>query len=272
MRRLNCILTVCDAVRLSPNMIRVTLTAPELAHLPTDCAGGHCKIMLPETGQSAVDFARQLTDGPRPRTRTYTVRHARPEVCELVIDFVAHGDKGPASAWAERAKPGDFIGFAGPGAPKLTQFDADFYLIAADMSALPVAAASLEALPRTAQGMAIFEITDPEDRQKIDAPSGIAQHWLIHPDAHAPSRRQIEMVEGMPWPRGRIKTMIAGETDVVRFLRLFLRGEKALDRHDVYASGYWRIGLSEDAHQKVKREETEADEARLAALVKKDLK
>ncbi len=265
-RRPPRLLTVSAARRLTPNMIRVTLTAPSLGDIPADRAGGHCKIMLPEPGQGRDTFARQLIDGPRPVTRTYTIRHARPDACEIDIDFVAHGDEGPASAWAGRAQPGDVLGFAGPGAPKLTDLEADFYLIAADMSALPVAAASLEALPCGATGIAIFEITSAEDRQEIAAPAGISQHWIIHADPHHRSLRQVEMIRAMPWPAGRMATMVAGETGVVRDLRLYLRGERGLDRRDVYASGYWRIGLAEDAHQKVKREEAEADEARLARI------
>ena len=262
--RISTILSVVGRRHLTPNMLRVTLTGPELAGFSPAIAGGHCKLMIPEPGQSRSAFAQQCANGPKPVTRTYTVRNARPEACEIDIDFVAHGDDGPASAWAARAKPGGFIGFAGPGAPKLTEFDADFYLIAADMSALPVAAAALEALPRGAKGMAIFEVSSAEDRQEIDAPPGVSQHWLLHPNPHEASRGQIDMVEAMPWPEGLIRTMIAGETSVIRALRLFVRQDQGLDRKQVYASGYWRIGLAEDEHQKAKRELDAADEARLA--------
>jgi NADPH-dependent ferric siderophore reductase len=262
-RRISAVLEVRSARRVTPNMIRVTLTGPDLSAIPAWIAGGHCKLMIPEPGQSRFVFEDRLFNGPTPVTRTYTIRHARPEACEIDVDFVAHGDDGPASGWAGRAQPGDVIGFAGPGMPKLTEFDADFYLIAADMSALPVAAAAMEALPRDARGMAIFEVTTPEDRQEIDAPAGISQHWLLHPDPHDPSRAQVDIVEAMQWPEGRVRTMIAGETGVIRSLRLFLRQDKGLDRARVYASGYWRIGLAEDEHQKVKREIDAADEAAL---------
>lgn len=260
-QRVSSVLEVRAARRLTPNMIRVTLAAPALCGIPSAIAGGHCKLMIPEPHETRIAFEGRFHNGPKPVTRTYTIRHARPEICEIDIDFVAHGDEGPASAWAARAKPGDVIGFAGPGLPKLTEFDADFYLIAADMSALPVAAAALEAMPRDARGIAIFEVTDPEDRQEIDAPPGVSQHWLVHPDPHHPSRRQVEMVETMPWPEGRVRTMIAGETDVIRSLRLFLRQDKGVERARVYASGYWRIGLAEDEHQKIKREIDAVDEA-----------
>lgn len=260
MARKTHLLSVVASRYLTPNMIRVTFSGIEL---PERTAGGHCKLMIPRRDETRDRFAEALDSGAPVTRRTYTVRHARPERREIDIDFVAHGDEGPASAWAEAARPGDFLGFAGPGDPKLTEFDADFYLLAADMSALPVAAASLEALPRDARGLALFEVTSAEDKQSIDAPDGVVQHWLFHSDPHVASSAQLDFLRSFEWPRGQVRTMIAGETGVVRDLRFLARGERGVDRRAAYASGYWRIGLAEDQHQKVKREETEADERRL---------
>jgi len=200
-------------------------------------------------------FATRLKDGPPPIKRTYTVRTFDAVTQELTIDFVAHGDEGPASRWASSASGGDFLGFAGPGTPKVTEFTADWYLVAADPSALPVAAATLEAMPRDAKGVAIFEITSPEDRQDIDMPDGIVAHWLIQPDPHDPSTAQEDLIRSMDWPEGRVQTCIAGESGVIRSLRGFLANEKDVPRADTYISGYWKIGLVEDEHQKAKRAE-----------------
>ncbi|MDK3019619.1 siderophore-interacting protein [Pseudodonghicola flavimaris] len=249
------VVTVADTQRISPNMIRLTLTAPELANVPLGCEGANCKILLPEPGEAREAFAARLSEGQRPVTRTYTVRYWRPELLEMDVDFVDHGDGGPASAFARAAEPGDFCALAGPGPAKITDFVADWYLVAADMSALPVAAAVLEAMPRDAKGIAIFEITSPEDRQEIDAPEGIEQHWLLQPDPHVPSTVQEEMIRELDWPAGRVQTCIAGESGVIKALRGFLHQEKGLDRGDTYISGYWKIGLVEDEHQKMKRAE-----------------
>lgn len=249
------ILTVKRAWRLTPNMIRVTFAGPELAGFPEGREGANCKLMLPEQGQSRQDFVARLTDGPPPVRRTYTVRHYRADVQELDIDFVAHGDNGPASRWASHAKPGDFLGFAGPSMPKIPSFDGDWYVIAADPSALPIAAATLETMPRDAKGVAVFEITATEDRQDIDAPQGIDVHWLVHSDPTTPSTLQEDFIRALDWPEGRVQTCIAGESGVVRNLRAFLHQEKNLPRQDTYISGYWKIGLVEDEHQKMKRAE-----------------
>lgn len=250
------VLTVTSARHLTPNMIRVTLTGPGLAEMREGCEGANCKLLFPAPGQSADDFAEQLANGPRPTVRTYTIRHLRKDTLQLDIDFVAHGDEGPASAWALNAAPGDVIGFAGPGPNKVTHFEADWYLVAADMSALPVAAATLEQMPRDARGVAVFEITSPDDRQAIDAPDGIEMHWLVHADPHLPSIAQETFIRRLPWPEGRVQTCIAGESGVIRSLREYLAKEKRLPREDTYISGYWKIGLVEDEHQKVKRAES----------------
>jgi NADPH-dependent ferric siderophore reductase len=249
------LLTVKNAWHLTPNMIRVTFAGPELAGFPTGREGGNCKLLIPEPDETRAAFAKRLEGGPAPVRRTYTVRACRADVQELDIDFVAHGDNGPASRWATQAQPGDFLGFMGPSPSKVTEFNADWYLVAADPSALPVAAAALEAMPRDATGVAVFEVTAPEDQQQINAPAGIEMHWLFHPDPTQPSTRQEDFIPIMDWPEGHVQTCIAGESTVVRSLRSFLHQEKALPRSDTYISGYWKIGLVEDEHQKIKRAE-----------------
>jgi len=256
-RRSPRLLTVKKAWPITPNMIRVTLTGPELNDIAPGCEGAHCKIMLPANGQSKTEFADQLRDGPKPATRTYTVRHFRHAELEMDIDFVAHGDEGPASAWALKAEPGSFCGFAGPGNIKLTSFYADWYLVAADMSALPVAAATLEAMPRDAAGVAVFEVQSEADRQDIAAPPGIDMHWLVQPDPHSPSEAQERLIRSFDWREGVVQTCVAGESGVIRSLRAFLRNEKNLPKQDAYVSGYWKIGLVEDEHQKVKSAEAD---------------
>ncbi|MEL6508756.1 MAG: siderophore-interacting protein [Pseudomonadota bacterium] len=247
------LLTVKEAWRLTPNMIRVVFAGPELAGFPEGREGGNCKLMIPDVGETKDGFADRLQNGPAPVRRTYTVRRFDTVTQELSIDFVAHGDEGPASRWATQAKPGDFLGFAGPSTPKITHFEADWYLVAADPSAIPVAAAALEAMPRDAKGVAIFEVTAPEDQQDIDIPEGIDVHWLVQPDPHKPSTAQEDLIRSLDWPDGRVQTCIAGESGVIRSLRGFLANEKHVTKEDMYISGYWKIGLIEDQHQKAKR-------------------
>lgn len=250
------LLRVNSAWRLTPNMIRVTLSGEDLSGFPAGHEGGNCKLLLPEPEETIAAFRGRLLKGPPPVRRTFTVRSFREDAQELDIDFVAHGDEGPASRWATHAKPGDFLGFMGPSQPKISTFDADWYLLAADPSAIPVAAATLEAMPRQAQGIAVFEIPTAEDQQQIQAPEGIALHWLVNPEAPAPSARQLAFVEQLALPPGRIQTCIAGESGVIRALKNHLKRVIDQDPKDAYVSGYWKYGLIEDQHQALKRKES----------------
>ena len=249
------VLRVKEAFHLTPHMIRVIFTGPELEGFPEGRDGGNCKLLLPDANETLSAFKLRLSGGPAPVKRTYTVRSYDAENGELAIDFVDHGDTGPASRWARAAKPGSFLGFAGPSTSKVTNFDADWYLVAADPSAIPVAAAALEAMPRDAKGVAIFEVPSIEDKQDIDMPSGIEAHWLIHPDPSIASSAQEKLIRGLDWNQGRVQTCIAGESGVIKSLRAFLAQEKEVPRADTYISGYWKIGLVEDEHQQMKRAE-----------------
>ena len=246
------VLFVKEAYRLTPNMMRVTFQGPELADLPVGCDGGHCKILLPEPWQSPQVFVSQLQMGWRPVMRTYTIRAFRPDVLELDIDFVAHA-AGPASNWSIQATPGDFCGFAGPGPVKMTRFFADWYLVAADPSALSLAAVTLESMPRDARGVAVLEVPGEADRQEIDAPPEVDVHWLYHPDPSTPSTSTEDFIRSLDWPEGRVQACVAGESSVIVALRQFLFQEKGLTREDAYISGYWKIGMREEQHAAFKR-------------------
>lgn len=250
------LLTVKKALFLTPNMIRVVFAGPELDGFPEGTDGGNCKLMFPDVDETKDSFSNRLVSGRALVRRTFTVRSFDAQKGELSIDFVAHGDEGPASRWASHVRAGDFLGFAGPSEPKVSHFEADWYLVAADPSAIPVAAATLEAMPRDAVGVAIFEITSDEDRQIINIPDGIDVHWLIQADPHLPSTAQETLIRSLDWPQGRVQTCVAGESSVIKSLRAFLAKEKRLPREDTYISGYWKIGLVEDEHQKAKRNDS----------------
>lgn len=251
------IFTVSAVRRLALNMIRVTLYGSEIRRMTQECEGANCKLFFPSEEQSREDFAVQLTNGPRPTVRTFTVRHMRSDQGELDIDFVDHGETGPASRWARSAVEGCFCGFGGPGTVKVPEFYADRYLIVADMSALPVAAATLEAMPRDAVGDAFFDVMHPDDHQDIDAPIGIRQHWIVNPKPDQPTGEIEGLVRAWDWPSGTLQTCIAGESGMIKTLRQYLLVERKMPRGDAYISGYWKIGLVEDEHQKMKREETD---------------
>jgi NADPH-dependent ferric siderophore reductase len=245
---------VTASKRLTPHMQRVTIAAECWADMPERRNGAHIRITLPAHGQGQAEFAEQLSSPwEGSLSRTYSVRQHRPDLGEVDIDFVLHGEKGFAANWARTAARGDAIGFGRPGSRKIAGISGDWYLLAADMSAIPAACAALEDLPRDAVGTAVFEIAGPDDRQPVEAPPGIEIQWIVTPDRHAASARQLAALREMTWRSGDPAVFVAGESGAMKALRQFLTVEKGLDRRAMYLSAYWTLGLSEGYHRWLKR-------------------
>jgi NADPH-dependent ferric siderophore reductase len=244
-------LQVRRAELVTPHMRRITLAGDDMAGFPAGSDGAHIKVFLPRPGQDRPVLPKLGPKGPvwpppeqRPITRTYTVRRFDATAGELDIDFVLHDDAGPASGWAARAKPGDFIGIAGPGGPDRAVMDADWHLLAGDLSALPAIAATLESLPAAARGFAFIEVPDGRDEQPIETRADIAIRWL-----HSNGGTVLEgAVRGVPWPDGTVSATIAGESGAVVAIRDYLRRERGLGRDAIYAVPYWKASLSEEGY------------------------
>ena len=142
---------------LSPAMRRITLTGAELQGFEVTDPASYMKLIFPEPGQTEPD--RPLPDGPRAKSmRTYTPLAVRPDVCEVDVDFVLHGD-GPASSWAAQAQVGQVLFLMGPGPGYKLQADTPAYLLIGDDSALPAFETILASLSDTATVQVIMEVT-----------------------------------------------------------------------------------------------------------------
>ncbi|WP_437760441.1 siderophore-interacting protein [Sorangium sp. So ce1389] len=249
------LLEVLRATQISPHLRRITLGGEALAGFPAGAGGAHIKVFLPREDQASPELPALGPDGPiwppaprRPITRTYSVRRYDAQAGELDVDFVLHGDDGPASRWARRAAPGGRIGVAGPSGPDPMLGPADWYLLAGDLAALPAIGALLEALPATARGHAVVAVPDEADVQQLEHPPQVALTWLPLGGKHAPSPELEEAVRTLTWPPGRVFAWVAGESDSVRAIRDHLRSERGLRRDAMYAVPYWRASRSEEAY------------------------
>src|SRR4051812_27621120 len=116
---------VARVAQLGPSFRRVTFTGVDLDQFAAGGADQRVKVLLPLPGTGLADCPtgadwyadwRALPPERRNPMRTYTLRAARRLEREVDIDFVLHGSTGPASAWAERALPGDEVVLVGPNA------------------------------------------------------------------------------------------------------------------------------------------------------------
>jgi len=247
-RRPPRIATVIRSRMVSPHMLRLTLGGPGLADFPADQNSAYIKLMLTRP---------QPDSGEKPLIRTYTVRNFDPVSTELDVDFVLHDITGPAVEWAKSVSAGDQIPVMGPGPKKLVDHTADWFLLAGDMSALPAISANIEGMPADATGHAFLEIIDEADRQEITGPSGLELHWIVNPHPDQDNSVLLDAIKAMKWLEGRPSIWVAGEFSSALAIRAYLKNERGVSRHGLYASSYWKIGESEDQHKVSKRNAAE---------------
>ncbi|MES2933375.1 MAG: siderophore-interacting protein [Pseudomonadota bacterium] len=250
------LLGVLRTEQLTPHMRRITLGGAALAGFPSDSNGAHIKLLLPLVGQREPVLPTLGPDGPvwppaeiRPIARTYTVAWYDADAAELAVDFVLHGDDGPASRWANHAVPGDAIGVAGPGGPARFQPDADRFLLLGDPSACAALAAVLAALPTWALGHAFIEVPQRDDILPLPHPPGIQLHWLIrHGQRAGNSSLLLDAVRQLDWPDGKVSVTLAGESSQVVAIRNFLLTQRDVPRSALYAVPYWKDEHTEEAY------------------------
>ncbi|WP_261646909.1 siderophore-interacting protein [Curtobacterium sp. C2H10] len=189
---------VAAVTSLTPHFVRVTLTGDDLAEFSSVGLDQRIKIVLPIPGHGFTDLPdgedwygawRALPDAVRNPLRTYTVRSFRPDARELDIDFVAHGDTGPASRWVSECRVGDELRIVGPAVPSspaelptgAAEFDpgaANRILLAGDETAAPAICAILEALDVATVGHVFIEVPTDADRLPVSAPAGVEVRWI----------------------------------------------------------------------------------------------
>jgi NADPH-dependent ferric siderophore reductase len=246
--------------QLTPHMIRIVVGGAGLTGLTAGaCTDHYVKILFPRAGVAypePFDLAvirETLPRDQQPLVRTYTVRRWRPEVPELWLDFVVHGDEGIAGPWAAAARVGDPVRFMGPGGGYAPNPAADWHLLAGDESALPAIAAALEGMPAGATVRAFIEVEDAAEEQKLESPAEAEITWL-HRDGRPVGETLVEAVRGFTFPPGEVHAFVHGEAAFVKDLRALLRIERGLPMSQLSISGYWRRGLNEDGWQSTKRE------------------
>lgn len=235
-------LSVLQCEHPSPNVRRITLGGPELEGFPDHQESAYIKLILPDSHSKKGHIMR-----------TYTIRKHRPEQQAFDIDFVQHGNNSPGFNWARQAKIGDTISISGPGATKLVDFNADWFLLVGDMTALPAISVNIEQLPHNAKGYAVIEVMDSSDIQPLKTPEQFEIHWLINPQPGSENTLTLNKVKELDWLGGRPYIWAACEFNDMRALRHYFKKERGVDKNDLYISSYWKKGISEEKHKVVKQ-------------------
>ncbi|MBB3661949.1 NADPH-dependent ferric siderophore reductase [Prauserella sediminis] len=244
---------VVRTAMVGSGLIRLTLGGPGVdgfeAHVPDE----HVKLVfadpdgtlrLPESNGTMLSWPR-----PSPTSREYTVRRFDPDARELDIDIAVH-DGGLAAEWARTVEVGEPVHVAGPPGGLVVPDSYDKYLLGGDITALPAIARWLEEMPPTAEGWAVIEVADAGEEIPLDAPDGVAIHWL-HRDGARPGTTDLleSAIRSLPVPgpsdEDSLYVWLAGEAGTLKPLRRWVRDELGLARRDYDITGYWKLGVAD---------------------------
>ncbi|MCS7481174.1 siderophore-interacting protein [Umezawaea endophytica] len=258
-------LEVVAVRRITPRMARVTFGGADLADYASVELDQQVKLYFPRPGQSRpvlpspdTDFMSwyqaysAIPEPERPWMRSYTIRAHHPDSATVDIDFVLDDHAGPATRWAETARPGAVLSMFGPSATfarptsLTTSIDqADWLLLVGDATALPAITSILEGVSDGTSAVAYVEVADEAEHQVL--PGNAAVHWLDRDDSTAPpGALLVDALAAATLPAGVPFAWLAGEAGAVRTLRRHLIDDRGLPTSSIDFTGHWRLSLSQD--------------------------
>lgn len=234
-------LTVKQVDRIAAHMVRVTLTG-DLAGFTSLGFDDHVKLFFPDA--AAADTATMLA-------RDFTPRRYDSAANTLEIDFVLH-DAGPATRWAEQAKPGQALRIGGPRGSFIIPTAYDWHLLIGDETGLPAIGRRLAELPAEARVVVLGEVDGAAEELTFKTAANATVTWA-HRNGAAPGASDAlsKALSELKWPAGDYYAWVACESSIAKALRRQLIADHGANPKWMRAAGYWRRGAVavHDAHE-----------------------
>ncbi|MGU7785236.1 siderophore-interacting protein [Burkholderia sp. PU8-34] len=242
---------------VTPHLLRVTLSGPDLADFESASFDDHVKVFLPPPGAERPALPEMSPNGPvfpegepKPVARDFTPRRFDRAACELDLEFVLN-HPGPASQWAAQARIGQWLGIGGPRGSFVMPTDFDWHLLIGDDTALPAIARRLEELPAGARAAVVLEVADRTAQIAFDTRAEVHEIWRFRNEARDEAQAAdgnvdelLAAVRDLPLPTGDGYVWAAGEALAMRAVRQHLTGECGVDKGRIRAAAYWKRGAS----------------------------
>jgi len=241
------ILEVCAVQRITPHLVRVTLGGEALEGFTSLGFDDHVKLFFPDPVTGALAVPTLGPDGPvwpdgaKPVMRDYTPRRFDAAARTLEIDFALHL-AGPATRWAEQARPGQRLGVGGPKGSFIVPTGFDWHLLIGDDTALPAIARRLTELPAGTRAEVLAEVDGPADHVAFDSAAEVEVTWVHRASAAAGSLPLLDALRGLRAPTGFFHAWIGCESAQAKALRAYLLTDCRANPKLIRASGYWRQG------------------------------
>lgn len=248
------VLDVANVQRVTPHLVRVTLSGDDLDDFVSPGFDDHVKLFFPDAASGELTLPTVGPDGPiwpeggKPTMRDYTPRQFDPVAKTLDIDFALHV-AGPATQWAEQAAIGQRLGVAGPRGSFIVPTDFDWYLLIGDDTGLPAIARRLAELPVSARAIVVAEVDTPADKVALPTAADVTIEWAYRSTAAQGEPAVVSALKRVNLPSGDFHTWVGCESAAAKAVRLHLV-EQGANPKWIRASGYWRQG-SAATHDKI---------------------
>lgn len=250
--------TVERVTRLAERMVRLRLASPDFSSLRTVAAEDHVKVFFDRDEDGTVLMPKVVHDrwvgGREMTSRDYTIRDANPAEGWIDVDFVLHRH-GVAGRWAASVQPGEQVALLGPRGSFRVKDVFDWYVLAADETALPALARWVQGLRAQARVFAFIEVQDAGDEMDLVSAADLQVTWL-HRGTKAPGGTDLleQAVRAFVPPAGEGFVWVAGEALSIKPLRRYLKNDWGLERDNHDVDGYWRRGQADHDHHEDEEE------------------
>ena len=220
--------------RVTPGMLRITVSGEELANFLTASFDDHVKIIVP----GVLGYER----------RDYTPRRFDRNRCILTLDFAVH-DAGPATRWALAAQPGDHLVIAGPKGSTVVSSDVRRWLLIGDETALPAIGRRIEEASAGETLTSVVAVDTPANEQRFDTAADLTALWAHRSASECGNASALlTRVAALQWaPDTFIR--VAAEASVARAVRDYVLDQRDHRRGWTKASGYWIVGQSDGSER-----------------------
>lgn len=235
-KKTNSTATIIAKERLSSGFIRLTCSHAH-AGLGPENKGGYIKLIVPVSPEKS-------------KKRSISIFHSTSK--EIVLDFVDHGQDGPAATWARSAKIGDKFEFLGPGPAADTDLAGKHFRFIGDRTAFPAIHQQLTRLDSVCfESCEITLLVNSKNEQAYFDGFLNRERFKFHVVLKIDPEDYLATL-----PKEDLCFWGAGERKTIKALKKKL---KELDRPFVhkYISSYWQPGKDQEEHSFLKKEDSE---------------
>lgn len=245
--------TVLRVERVAPPIVRVTVSGPDFGDFTSTGPADHVRIYFPDavTGEliAPTPVGRGEDGIERPDRATISrdftpLPRAVDGGFEVDLDFFVHPDPGPASAWAESARPGDELVLVGPRGSRRAPQDIDGLVLMCDETSLPSVSRWVRDVPAGTRVDVIAAIRPPHDWVPgyLGAVPGVdIRVHLVDPDSAGTP--VLDALEKLAPIGDGVFVWAAGEASSLVPVRRHVRRGLGLPASQAQFSGYWRRGV-----------------------------